>query len=53
MTLMDEVGECIVYWIGKWWQRRKDVLWRANGGRILSQHIHYYYYHIFLTDLFN
>ena len=24
---MEEVGECIMYWIGKWWQRRKDLLY--------------------------
>ena len=27
MTLMEEVGECLVYWIGKWWQRRKELLY--------------------------
>ena len=26
-TVMEEVGECTMYWIGKWWQRRKDLLY--------------------------
>ena len=26
-TMMEEVGECIVHWIGKWWQRRKYLLY--------------------------
>ena len=26
-TVMEEVGECVMYWIGKWWQRRKDLLY--------------------------
>ena len=26
-TVMEEVGRCIMYWIGKWWQRRKDLLY--------------------------
>ena len=26
-TVMEEVGECILYWIGKWWQRRKDLMY--------------------------
>ena len=21
-TVMEEVGECFMYWTGKWWQRR-------------------------------
>ena len=25
-TVMEEVGECVMYWIGKWWQRKKDLL---------------------------
>ena len=24
---MEEVGEHFIYWIGKWWQRRKDLLY--------------------------
>ena len=24
-TVMEEVEECDMYWIGKWWQRRKDL----------------------------
>ena len=27
--VMEEVGECIMHWIQKWWQRRKDLL---HGG---------------------
>ena len=27
MTLMEEVDECVLYWIGNWWQRRKDLLY--------------------------
>ena len=26
-TAMAEVGECIMYRIGKWWQRRKNLLY--------------------------
>ena len=26
-TVMEEVGEYVMYWIGKWWQRRKDLLY--------------------------
>ena len=26
-TVMEEVCECFMYWIGKWWQRRKDLLY--------------------------
>ena len=26
-SVMKEVGECIMYWIRKWWQRRKDLLY--------------------------
>ena len=25
--VMEEVGECVKYWIGRWWQRRKDLLY--------------------------
>ena len=21
-AMMEEVGKCVIYWIGKWWQRR-------------------------------
>ena len=21
--MMEEVGECVLYWLGRWWQRRK------------------------------
>ena len=37
-TVMEEVGEC---WIGKWWQRRKYMLY---GDLSWAQHMHYYYY---------
>ena len=30
-TLIEEVGVCVMYWIGKLWKRRKDVVWGANG----------------------
>ena len=23
----EEVGECVMYWSGKWWQRRKELLY--------------------------
>ena len=26
-TVMEEVGKCVMYWIDKWWQRRKDLLY--------------------------
>ena len=26
-TVEEEVVGCIMYWIGKWWQRRKDLLY--------------------------
>ena len=26
-TAMEKMSECIVHWIGKWWQRRKDLLY--------------------------
>ena len=61
-TVMKEVGKCIMYWIGKWWQRMKDLLYGEPMEGILvlflptplyeQMHMHYYYYHIFLTDLF-
>ena len=25
--VMDVVGECVVYWLGRWWQRRKQLLY--------------------------
>ena len=25
--VMEEVGECIVYWLGRQWQRRKQLLY--------------------------
>ena len=24
-SMMEAVGECVMYWIGKWWLRRKDL----------------------------
>ena len=28
-AVMEEVGECVMYCIGKWWQGRKNLLmWR-------------------------
>ena len=57
MTLMEEVGECIMYWIGVWRLKRKK--WRANGQILVPSpppsmnswtwHMHYYY-RMFLTD---
>ena len=35
-TVMEEVGECIMYWIGKWWQRRKDLLYGELMDRFRS-----------------
>ena len=26
-SVMEDVGECIVYWLGRWWQRRKQLLY--------------------------
>ena len=62
MTLMEEVGKYVMYWLGKWWQTRKD-LWHGElmdgfwspplppSMNSWTQHMHYYY-HVFLTDLF-
>ena len=25
--VIEEVGECVVYWLGWWWQRRKPLLY--------------------------
>ena len=25
--VMEEVGGCILYWLGRWWQRRKQLLY--------------------------
>ena len=59
MTLIEEVGECIMYWIGEWWQKRKDLLYAEliDGFCLSPLHeqmdtTHHYYYHISLTDLF-
>ena len=30
-AVMAEVGECVMYWIGKWWQRREVLLYAVNG----------------------
>ena len=34
--VMEEAGECIMYWIGKWWQRRKDLLYGELMGGFCS-----------------
>ena len=26
-TVVVEVGDCIMHWMEKWWQRRKDLLY--------------------------
>ena len=59
---MREMGECAMYWIGKWWQRRKDLLygklmdgfWCPNPTPIMNSWTVYITicYHIFLSDLF-
>ena len=51
--VMEEIGKCIMYWIGKLWQRRKDLLyvelmyrfWFPPLPPLKSwiQHMHYYY----------
>ena len=23
--VMEDVGECVLYWFGRWWQRRKQL----------------------------
>lgn len=23
--VLEELGECVVYWLGVWWQRRKEL----------------------------
>ena len=25
--VVEEVGDCVMYWVEKWWQRRKDLLY--------------------------
>ena len=25
--MMADVGECVLYWLGRWWQRRKQLLY--------------------------
>ena len=35
-TVMEEVGDCIMYWIGKWWQKRKDLLYGELMDRFWS-----------------
>ena len=25
--VMEDVGECILYWLSRWWQRRKPLLY--------------------------
>ena len=25
-TVMEDVGKCVLYWLGRWWQRRKQML---------------------------
>ena len=25
--VIEEVGDCLVYWFGRWWQRRKQLLY--------------------------
>ena len=32
MTLLEKVGECVMYWIEKWWQKKGLVVWVANAG---------------------
>ena len=27
VTVMADVGECVLYWLGRWWQRRKQLLY--------------------------
>ena len=24
--VIEDVGECVLYWLGRWWQRRKQLL---------------------------
>ena len=24
--VMEDVGECVLYWLGRWWQRMKQLL---------------------------
>ena len=26
-TVVEEVGECVMHWKGKWWERRKELLY--------------------------
>ena len=47
-TVMKKMGECVMYWIGKWWQRRKDLFYGVllNGFwtpplPLYEQHMHY------------
>ena len=59
-ALMGVVGECM-YWIRKWWQRRKDLLYGEQMDQFWfppspssmnswTQHMHYYF-RIFLINL--
>ena len=25
--VMEDVGECVLYWLGRWWQRRQQLLY--------------------------
>ena len=26
--VVEDVGECVLYWLGRWWQRKKQLLYR-------------------------
>ena len=40
--VVEEIGKCIMYWLGKWWQRRKDLLYGElmDGFSPLSSPVH-------------
>ena len=59
-TVMEEVDEFVMYWTGKWWQRKHLLYGDVMDGfqvpslpsSVNSWTYHMHYYHIFLTDLF-
>ena len=38
-TMIEVVGECVMYWIGEWWQGNKDLLYGELIDRFRSSPI--------------